>query len=192
MSSCPLLSQTRIGAHWGLSYSTFTQPGDWDWTNRRSGGLTIEVGLSHAFRVAAEINYIDKWAGSPWGGPAWGNFHETLKLSYIDVPLYLRWMLKDSRFKWYIDAGPLFEFMVSKRKEMWHSILGTWEEPAEGDFRTFNLALGGGSGVEFAVSESLSLGLLAHYSQELTHPFTDNRRTRAIALQGGIQLMYSL
>lgn len=195
LSSCPLLSQTRIGAHWGLSYSTLTQPGDWDWRNRRSGGLTLEVGLSSAFRLATEINYIDKWAAyasSPWGGPTWGVYHATLQLSYIDVPLFLRWVVGNSPINWYIDVGPSFGFMVNKKVEWWHSYLGTWEEYANGDFRTFNFALAAGAGAEFEISERFSIGLLVHYSQEITDPFMDNRGSRAVAFQGGVQVMYTL
>lgn len=195
LSSCPSESQTRIGVHWGMSYSTMTQPGEWEWRDRRSGGLGMEIRLSDSFRLATEINYIDKWAGypsSPWGAIAWGLYHVTLQLSYIDVPVFLRWIAGRSPIMWYIDVGPSFGFMVNKKVEWWHSYLGTWEEYANGNFRTFTFALVAGAGAEYEISGRFSVGLLVHYSQEVTDPFMNKRGSRAVAFQGGVQVMYTL
>jgi hypothetical protein len=193
-------AQVRIGLHYGANISRLTEPRQWEWQSRYQGGLVCDIQISKPLFLVVQLNYVEKWAGldhSPWGQDASGVYHVTLQHSYLELPIYLRWRLTNSTVRWFVEGGPSIAYMISEKLDWWvrsGSAVRTWSEDMRDEFRSVDIALAIGTGVELGVTESLSIAGTFHYSYGLVRVFKDKDQGRAttLGLQPGVALLYAL
>ena len=121
-----------------------------------------------------------------------GRFHVTLQHRYIEVPIHLRWRPGDSTVLWFLEGGPSIAYMVSEKVEWSESITGIAFEETRDDFRSVDVSLRLGAGLEVPLTGTLSIAGAVYYSYGLVEFFKIDKASTTLGIQPGIAIMYTL
>ena len=160
-------AQTTVGFRAGFNLATFsgTNWGEYDHRSTANVGAFLNLPLSERAGVQLGVAYSGKGSEiTPLG-----RTEETwIRIGYLEIPALLRLQIMTrSRVSAHLLLGPTFSFKVSCEIEThdpwwWHTTTDC-EDRGPG-VRAFDLGATGGIGIEFELSERLSLVSYSFYS----------------------------
>jgi hypothetical protein len=113
------LAQVRIGVHGGSRISSLSRPdygAEWNWLGKPMAGVSADVEVSDHLLLVIGFEYLQKWTalnGAPWTMSSGTTYFTTLRSTYTELPMYLRWRLDHSSARWFCDLGASLSHMIS-------------------------------------------------------------------------------
>ena len=185
LCTVPAFGQVRVGVHGGVNLSYVTEPPNYHWTGtweRRTygfGGIVADFQFTQHWQLATEVNLIQKGIRIPL--EAWGLSYPgtvTLKANYYEVPLKIRYRSGGDPFGWYVEGGPSLAFVESGWAHLVTEHLAGLPQVDQTDYvggiyRTFQPSLMAGLGVEYKITNLLTLMVSASYTYGLSDVYDD-------------------
>lgn len=152
------LPATRVTVLAGLNVATFTGDGNPDNRAGFVGGVGLVAPFAPDWSFQPELTYSMKGAKASEGGA-----EATIKLSYIEIPLLLRWDLPASTMAHpFFHAGPAVAFRVGCSAEINSGdvTLSSSCDNAGADVKTLDLGVMFGGGIAFKhMNHTASIGV---------------------------------
>ncbi len=188
-------AQIRVGIQGGLNIASFTIPNNLISNAERNSLLAFSIGgigelaVSNLFYLQIEPRYIQKGFITEISEFA-GTSKSTESVNYFELPLYVKAKFCTKNFQPFILVGPNFGFLLSASEE---ATLFTGQTLPKLDtkvnYKSYDLAIDFGVGVEYVLTEVLSLHSSVRYSLGIANVYdipTYDYKTRGIQIYIGI------
>jgi hypothetical protein len=201
LSTCFTFGEVRIGVHGGLSLSKVLEPDEnslgeaWETQSHILGGVVLDVELTSQLLLALQINYTQMSFVARnrfFGVPLTGN--TTFTNDYINVPIYVRWRMRNGSLRGFVECGPTVAVVVSAETRIESPGLVAITNEAGALYRKADLIVALGGGGEYNLNGTFTLTLSAHYAIGLSETFRDEHwsGSRSRALQFDLGLLVSI
>ncbi len=166
-------AQQRIGFVSGVNLATLSYEDDFgghiDFSNRTVFGLgaVLDLSLGNNTALVLEPMYLQKGANTnnpfdPQADPEEDIFDVQSKLSYLEVPIFLKLTFQTSRVRPYVMAGPTVGLLLSSKLEV-RAFGAIFKADILDLTRTINFGLGLGAGLSFPIGNN-AIFVEGHYT----------------------------
>lgn len=159
-------------------------------------GVSADVEVTDHLLLVIGFEYLQKWTalnGAPWTMSDGTTYYTTLRSTYTEVPMYLRWRLGHSSVRWFCDLGASVSHMISTDAHILTAHGDVITRDLADDFRTTDLALVVGGGADIPFSSFSCIVVSVHYLHGLLDPFREeNRESKFLGIQTDIGVMFLL
>ncbi|MBK7256288.1 MAG: PorT family protein [Ignavibacteriae bacterium] len=187
-------AQISIACQGGLNFANLSDPGNlaptavWSTQLGFVGLVSANFPIGAGFSVSPGFRFVQKGTRSDWFLSPYGTFAINMYHSYIELPVYVKYALIDSRVRLSLLMGPSLGHLVSSRAKGTITSEGNVSFDVTEDYRSYDCSIDAGLECETPISETFSIVGSAAYSLGLVkiYKMGGNERTRDIRVMVGI------
>ncbi len=150
LSAAAAPAETRLGVVGGANFATLNtsvSEEGFDFINRTApwGGLIVDVGVGHKLSIQLEPTYVGRGSGlriAPDGFLFDEPVEGSIRLSYLELPLFLKFSAQKGAVRPYVIAGPSIGYLLSAKAKS-----DGEEEDIKDSFKNVDFGIGVGGGL---------------------------------------------
>jgi hypothetical protein len=191
-------AQISIACQGGANFANLTDPGNlapgavWSTQVGFVGLVSANFPIGAGWSVSPGIRFVQKGTRSDWSLSPYGAFAINVYHNYVEMPVYLKYLLTESHVRLSLLVGPSLGHLISSRAKGTITSEGKVSYDLTEDYKSYDCSVDAGLECQTPLSESIAIVGNAAYSLGLVEIYKmgGHERTRDIRVMVGVS--YSL
>jgi hypothetical protein len=191
-------AQDVVDIQAGINFANLSDPGNliqgakWLTTYGIVGSVSTRFEIGSNISLAPGLRFIQCGTKAEWSTMILGNINSSVTNNYLELPVYLSYMLIDNIAKIFLIGGPTVSYLVSSRTEGTTQFMGSVSYDSKKDYKTTNASIDLGLSSMFPLNEKIFLVASTIYSYGLMKISAQgsNERTRDFMILVGISYSF--
>jgi len=191
--------QVSIECQGGLNFANLSDPGNliegavWSTHVGGVGEALVNIPLTDRLFLSSGLRYVQKGTESNWSSGMTGKVEATVRNSYLELPLHLKYAVLDVGPRLFILGGPSVGYLMNSRTEATVQLYGSTSSDTKEEYKSYDVTLDIGLELAIPVISSWSVVAAGSYSFGIVkvQNMESHAQTRDVGLTLGVQYAFN-
>jgi hypothetical protein len=187
-------AQISIACQGGANFANLTDPGNlapgavWSTQIGFVGLVSVDFRIGAGWSLSPGVRFVQKGTRSDWSLSPYGAFAINVYYDYVEMPVYLKYVLIENHVRLSLLMGPSVGYLISSRAKGTITSEGNVSFDLTEDYKSFDCSADAGLECQTPLSETIAIVGSATYSLGLVRINRRDSReqTRDIRLTVGV------